>query len=44
MDTLLTLIIALGGIATGICAIWAALAARRQGRACRVGPGLRDGT
>ncbi len=30
MDTLLTLIIALGGIATGIGAIWTALAARRQ--------------
>jgi hypothetical protein len=30
MDTLLTLIIALGGIATGIGAIWAALVARRQ--------------
>jgi hypothetical protein len=30
MDTLLTLVIALGGIATGIGAIWAALAARRQ--------------
>jgi hypothetical protein len=32
MDTLLTLIIALGGIAAGICAIWAASAARRQGQ------------
>ena len=31
MDTFLTLVIALGGIATGIGAIWAALAARRQG-------------
>jgi hypothetical protein len=30
MDTLLTLVIALGGIATGIGAIWAALLARRQ--------------
>jgi hypothetical protein len=30
LDTLLTLVIALGGIATGIGAIWAALAARRQ--------------
>lgn len=30
MDTFLTLVIALGGIATGIGAIWAALAARRQ--------------
>jgi hypothetical protein len=30
MDTLLTLVIAIGGIATGIGAIWAALAARRQ--------------
>ena len=30
VDTLLTLVIALGGIATGIGAIWAALAARRQ--------------
>jgi hypothetical protein len=30
MDQILTLIIALGGIATGIGAIWAALAARRQ--------------
>jgi hypothetical protein len=30
MDTLLTLVIALGGIATGIGAIWAALASRRQ--------------
>ena len=30
MESLLTLIIALGGIATGIGAIWAALAARRQ--------------
>jgi hypothetical protein len=32
MDTFLTLVIALGGIATGIGAIWAALAARRQGQ------------
>ena len=32
MDTLLTLVIALGGIATGIGAIWAALLARRQGQ------------
>src|SRR5215210_4870290 len=30
METFLTLVIALGGIATGIGAIWAALAARRQ--------------
>ena len=30
MDTLLTLVIALGGIATGIGAIWAAVLARRQ--------------
>ena len=30
MDTLLTLIIALGGIATGIGAIWTAVLARRQ--------------
>jgi hypothetical protein len=30
MDTLLTLVLALGGIATGIGAIWTALAARRQ--------------
>ena len=30
METLLTLIIALGGIATGIGTIWAALAARGQ--------------
>ena len=30
MDTFLTLVIALGGIATGIGAIWAALVARRQ--------------
>jgi len=30
VDTLLTLLIALGGIATGIGAIWAALVARRQ--------------
>jgi hypothetical protein len=30
MDTILTLLIALGGIVTGIGAIWAALAARRQ--------------
>jgi hypothetical protein len=29
MDTLLTLVIALGGIATGIGALWAALVARR---------------
>ncbi len=32
MDTFLTLVIALGGIATGIGAIWAAIAARRQGQ------------
>ena len=32
MDTFLTLVIALGGIATGIGAIWAAWAARRQGQ------------
>jgi hypothetical protein len=32
MDTFLTLVIALGGIATSIGAIWAALAARRQGQ------------
>ena len=32
METFLTLVIALGGIATGIGAIWAALAARRQGQ------------
>jgi hypothetical protein len=32
MDTFLTLVIALGGIATAIGAIWAALAARRQGQ------------
>jgi hypothetical protein len=32
MDKLLTLVIALGGIATGVGAIWAALAARRQGQ------------
>ena len=32
MDTLLTLVIALGGIATGIGAIWAAWVARRQAR------------
>ena len=32
MDTFLTLVIALGGIATGVGAIWAALAARRQGQ------------
>jgi hypothetical protein len=32
VDTFLTLVIALGGIATGIGAIWAALAARRQGQ------------
>jgi hypothetical protein len=30
VDTFLTLVIALGGIATGIGAIWAAVAARRQ--------------
>ena len=30
MEPLLTLVIALGGIATGIGAIWAALVARRQ--------------
>ena len=30
MDTFLTLVIALGGISTGIGAIWAALVARRQ--------------
>jgi hypothetical protein len=30
MDTLLTLVLALGGIATGIGAIWTALAARCQ--------------
>ena len=30
MDTFLTLVIAVGGIATGLGAIWAALAARRQ--------------
>jgi hypothetical protein len=30
METFLTLVIALGGIATGIGAIWAAMAARRQ--------------
>src|SRR5215210_208066 len=30
MDTFLTLVIAVGGIATGIGAIWAAVAARRQ--------------
>ena len=30
MDTFLTLVIALGGIATGIGAIWAAIVARRQ--------------
>src|ERR671938_853876 len=30
MDTFLTLVIAVGGIATGIGAIWTALAARRQ--------------
>src|SRR5215217_5710253 len=30
MDTLLTLVIAVGGIATGIGAIWTAVAARRQ--------------
>jgi hypothetical protein len=33
MDTFVTLVIAPGGIATGIGAIWAALAARRQARA-----------
>jgi hypothetical protein len=32
MDKLLTLVIALGGISTGVGAIWAALAARRQGQ------------
>jgi hypothetical protein len=32
VDTFLTLVIALGGIATGIGAIWAAWAARRQGQ------------
>jgi hypothetical protein len=32
MDTFLTLVIALGGIATGIGAIWAAMLTRRQGR------------
>jgi hypothetical protein len=32
VDTLLTLVIALGGIATGIGAIWAAMLARRQAR------------
>jgi hypothetical protein len=32
VDTFLTLVIALGGIATGIGAIWAAMAARRQAR------------
>ena len=32
MDTFLTLVIALGGITTGIGAIWAAWAARRQGQ------------
>jgi hypothetical protein len=32
MDTFLTLVIALGGIATGIGAIWAAMLARLQGR------------
>ena len=30
MDTLLTLVVALGGIVTGMGAIWAALVARRQ--------------
>jgi len=30
VDTFLTLVIALGGIATGIGAIWAAMLARRQ--------------
>ena len=33
MDTFVTLVIAPGGIATGIGAIWAALAARRQAQA-----------
>jgi hypothetical protein len=33
MDTYLTLVIALGGIATGIGAIWAAMLARRQAQA-----------
>jgi hypothetical protein len=33
MDTFLTLVIALGGIATGIGAIWAAMLARRQAQA-----------
>jgi hypothetical protein len=33
MEPLLTLVIALGGIATGIGAIWAALVARRQAQA-----------
>ena len=37
MDTLLTLIIAFGVIATGICAILAASAAGRQGQSCAVG-------
>jgi hypothetical protein len=32
METLLTLLIAVGGIATGIGAIWAAVVARRQAR------------
>jgi len=32
VDTFLTLVIALGGIATGIGAIWAAMLARRQAR------------
>jgi hypothetical protein len=32
MDTFLTLVIALGGIATGIGAIWAAMLARSQAR------------
>jgi hypothetical protein len=32
VDTLLTLVIALGGIATGIGAIWAAVVARRQAK------------
>ena len=32
MDTLLTLVIAIGGIATGVGAIWAAMLARRQAR------------
>jgi hypothetical protein len=32
MESFLTLVIAVGGIATGIGAIWAALADRRQGQ------------